>query len=121
MEKGDIMSKRTKTIIIAIVAIIVFEGVMIGSSIFKCENMTKQYGSEFAEEYKQAGTLDTIDYYKVLGYSPTKARVYYVSKAKESNEMIFEKKDNKWVMTSCKKIWAADGSARGFEFPYFII
>lgn len=93
---------------------------MVVGSIFKCENMTKKFGNEFSNGFKQAGNLEKIDYFKVLGYSENKARVYYVLKEKEGDEMIFEKRDNQWVVISVKKIWATDGSAKGFEFPYLI-
>jgi len=65
-----------------------------GVSLIKCEILTYQYGKEFDTIYKANTMMGEIDYLKVLDYSDTSARVYYVSINKSGGDILkFSKKN----------------------------
>jgi len=86
----------------------------------KTEYLTYRYGAVFAEEWKQCTMVEDVERCKVLEYSEDSARVYYVEKDRMAGqEFIFVRVDDDWKMTRWNTIWAKQGSADEFIWPYF--
>ena len=84
IRKGErTMSKEIKIILSVLTAILtailVLPFAIWGVSVLRCEILTNSCGDEFAEGYKQCNMIGDIEYLKVLDYSDSSARVYYVS------------------------------------------
>ena len=62
-------------------------------SIIRCEIITAQHGQEFENLYLQTRMIDENDYLKVMDYSNSTARVYYVRKHSMGNLITFNKQD----------------------------
>jgi hypothetical protein len=109
-----------KRIIIAVLIILgVFISIWLGA-IVKCEILTNLHGNEFTDGYKRTNMLNKIDYLKVLNYSDTTARIYYVSKGVRSDIIKFVKKDGEWELDKWERtVWDSTGSADGTMWPYF--
>ena len=88
------------------------------TSYIKCETLTLKHGNEFKTLYKYSGMIAEIDYLKVLDYSNTTAKIYYVSKDECGNLMYFLKKDDEWKSEKWETIWSSSGGADGFVWPY---
>lgn len=88
-----------------------------GGSLIKCEVNTFMYGNQFHDEYKQTNMISGTQKLKVLKYSENKAKIYYSNK-EYGNIIIFEKKNNKWIMDTWDTVWSRTGSADGFIWPY---
>ena len=110
-----------KIIKIIFIIIIVCFFVIWGLAIAKCEILTHQHGKEFNTIYKENTMMGEIDYLKVLDYSETSARVYYVSKNKTGGDiLIFSKKDGIWVYERWERtVWSKTGSASDIIWPYW--
>ncbi|NMC57637.1 MAG: hypothetical protein GYA50_10490 [Eubacteriaceae bacterium] len=109
-----------KRIIIAVLIIpCIFTLIWLGA-IAKCEILTNLHGNEFTDGYKKTNMLDKIDYLKVLEYSGTTARIYYVGDGVRGDIIKFIKKDSKWELDKWEgTVWDAIGSADGTAWPYF--
>jgi len=112
------MKKILKFIpIILVVCFLLFWGV----STLKCEVLTWQHGRSFPFPNDINSMCGEMDYLKVLKYTDTNARVYYVSDNRSvGNTATFIRHGNnceyyKWEKT----IWSKSGSADDFVFPYF--
>ena len=92
-----------------------------GIAVLKCEIMTFRFGEEFSTIYQENSMLGEIDYLKVLSYSGSHARVYYVSQNRSGgNVLVFQKQDDKWGYKNWERtVWSKQGSADGFIWPYF--
>ena len=92
-----------------------------GVSLIKCEILTYQYGKEFDTIYKANTMMGEIDYLKVLDYSDTSARVYYVSINKSGGDILkFSKKNGQWTYEAWERtVWAKGGSASEVIWPYW--
>ena len=89
------------------------------ASLVKCEVLTYKHGKEFESLYKQTNMLDKQKYCKVLDYSDTCARVYYVGVNRETGNVIwYIKKDGNWELDEWDTVWSKTGSADGFIWPY---
>ncbi len=91
-----------------------------GISILKCEILTYRYGSQFSIIYQENTMIGEIDYLKVLNYSDSTARVYYVSKNRTGGDiLIFSRLSNEWRYEKWERtVWSKSGSADGFIWPY---
>lgn len=90
-------------------------------SYIQCEQLTKTYGHEFSEAYLNYTMLGDIQYYKVLLYTETTAKVYYVTTDGGSgNILVFQKSElyDGWKFISWETVWSTTGSADGFVWPY---
>lgn len=68
-----------------------------GVSLGKCEILTAIHGDEFSELYKSNTMLGEQEYLKVLEYSDSSARVYYVGKDNSmANIICFVKREGQW-------------------------
>jgi len=86
------------------------------------EIKTVKYGDEFYDSYKQSNMINSIKSYKVLEYSDSKSKVYYISvynKSESGFVFHFEKSGEKWSMIGYDCIWSETGSAESFIWPYF--
>jgi hypothetical protein len=79
------------------------------------------HGNEFAEAYKENTMLGDMDYWKVLDYSATSARVYYVSVGNSSaNILSFTEENGQWKYDRWENtVWSTSGSADGIIWPYW--
>jgi len=89
-----------------------------GGSIIKCEITTVQHGKKFTDLYKDTNMISSVDYLKVLNYSDTSARIYYVSKGGMGNIITVIKQDGQWAYDKWETVWSTSGSADEFVFPY---
>lgn len=115
------MKKRTKVLIIvlAVVLVALLPFIMWGSSLLKCEILTKVYYNDFEYAWTDNIMLDEMEYFKVLDCDGETARVYYVSEGMDwASVLTFEKNDGKWVETQWECIWSKTGSASGVIYPY---
>ena len=90
-------------------------------SIARCEILTIKYGNKFQEIYHENTMMGEIDYLKVLDYSDTTARVYYVSANKSSGDILtFTKEKGIWTYDNWEKtVWSDTGSASSVIWPYW--
>ena len=77
------------------------------------------HGDEFETVYKENTMIGEIDYLKVLDYSDTSARVYYVGVDKAGgDEVIFFKRGGGWFVEKWYTIWSGrGGSASNVIWP----
>lgn len=120
IRKGErTMSKKIKIILSVLTAILVLPFAIWGVSVLRCEILTNSCGDEFAEGYKQCNMIGDIEYLKVLDYSDSSARVYYVSEDYFSgNVFTFTEENGVWKMEKWETVWSKYGSADGFLWPY---
>lgn len=106
-----------KKMLIAIVACLCLFWV---GSILKCEILTLLHGQQFLGLQEQTHMLGESDYLKVLDYSATAARVYYVSSNSSGGDILkFTKQDGNWTFSEWEKtVWSNSGSADDFMWPY---
>ena len=91
-----------------------------GIAILKCEILTYKYGYQFNTIYQENTMIGEIEYFKVLEYSDTYARVYYVSK-NSGNVLTFSKKSGEWKYDKWEQtVWSKTGSADDFIWPYIL-
>ena len=112
------MKKRIAVIlIIVLISPILYWGI----SLAKCEFLTGMYGKYFTENYRENTMIGEIDYLKVLDYSDSLARVYYVTENNGSGEiLVFSKENDVWVYKEWEKtVWATMGSADDIMWPYW--
>lgn len=109
-----------KVLKIALLLIVLVPLLFWAASIVKCEILTFQYGEQFEEIYKENTMMGEIDYLKILNYSDSSARVYYVSKNRSGGDiLIFAKKNGQWFYDRWETtVWSKMGSADGFVWPY---
>lgn len=90
------------------------------TSIVKCEILTYQHGMEFSNLYQSNTMIGEQQYWKVLEYSDTYARVYFVASNRNSgNILTFVRQNGVWVYNSWEEtVWSRSGSADGFVWPY---
>ncbi len=114
------MKKRKVLIIVlAVVLVALLPFIVWGSSLLKCEILTKIYYDDFEYAWTDNTMLDEMEYFKVLDCDGETARVYYVSEGVDSaNVLTFEKNDGKWVETQWECIWSKTGSASEVIYPY---
>ena len=106
--------------IIFLIPIIVFLAIWL-TSLAKCEVLTLVHGREFNTVYKQNTMMGDIDYLKVLDYTDTSARVYYVSAGRSAGDVLdFAKENGEWVYSDqWHTVWSATGSASEVIWPYW--
>ena len=108
-----------ETIIKIVLILIIVLTFIWGIEILKCEILTCRYGIDFDTIYREFTMLEEIEYLKVLNYTDSFARVYYVSKNRSSGDILFfAKEKNKWIVENWKTIWSKSGSADDFVWPY---
>ena len=84
------------------------------------EILTVKYGKQFAQEYRQSGLIENIEYYKVFSYDEHYAQVYYVEEGHSTrNFMVFARKGQEWKLESWQCLWSASGSADDFVWPFY--
>jgi hypothetical protein len=111
--------KRVTERIIAIVllAFVIFLCIW-AVSIIRCEILTALRGNEFTYGYKQTNMLDgEMDQLKVLDYSDTTARVYYID-WRGGDILHFTKKGAEWVYDGWETVWSKTGTADDVIWPY---
>ena len=92
-----------------------------GFPLARCEILTLTHGQEFAELYKENTMLGEQEYWKVLNYSETHARVYYVATNHlGANILSFVKKNDQWKYDKWEgTVWSKGGSASEVIWPYW--
>ena len=77
------------------------------------------HGTEFTTLYEETNMLGEQEYLKVLDYSDTLARVYYVGVDDSTGcVLIFVKQDGQWTFDKWDVVWSKTGSADDFLWPY---
>ncbi|MDL2281331.1 hypothetical protein LJC10_05715 [Selenomonadales bacterium OttesenSCG-928-I06] len=126
------MKKLLKILLMLLIGVVVLFFIYWGAAILKCEYLTCKYGKHFETGYKETNMIDSVGYFKVLDYSDTSARVYYVSTYKhiyknkeitnrDGNIISFTKKDEQWVYKSWERfVWSSRKSIddNDFIWPY---
>lgn len=112
------MKKTTVTIIVIFVIFLLLLTVAVVSPYIKAEYLTARYGDQFEGLEKQTNMLDGATYFKVLSYSETEAKVFYVS---DTGDVItFAKNQNgQWTMRDWNTVWSESGSADSLFWPYY--
>ena len=100
-------------LIVIVACLITFWGI----SIAQCEILTFQHGHEFEGMEETTNMLSKADYFKVLSYSDSNARVFYKSYY-NSNILEFMLQDGEWVLGNWQTVWSRSGSADDFMWPY---
>ena len=91
-----------------------------GISLAKCEILTLMHGDEFSEIYKENTMLGEQEHWKVLDYSKTSARVYYVGLNHSGADILtFVKENGKWRHDGWDTVWSTSGSADNVIWPYW--
>lgn len=90
------------------------------SSLVKYEYLTVCYGDQFTNAYSEHTMLATPDYLKVLSYTDSSAKVYYVKRGAGGNILTFVRSDNQseWQFAEWITVWSETGSASDFVWPY---
>lgn len=89
-------------------------------SIAKCEYLTWQHEKEFLLPKEVSSMINGKASKKVLTYSHSQARVYYVSSGNTSGDIItYVLIDGKWIFSGWKTSWSKTGSADDFVWHYF--
>lgn len=112
---------QMKKFVISIVSILVLCLLLVWIVPYiQCEILTAKYGDEFMDLEKSIQMIDEADYLKVLEYSETFARVYYVSDT-GGDILTFCKTDGAWNLErdGWETVWSKSGNADGFIWPYF--
>lgn len=101
---------------IAVLGITIFMMVW-GYALLKCEILTYLHWQEFYGLDKLNAPVIKSETVKVLEYSETKAKVYYVD---DRGGLILEfiKKDEQWISIRSKYVWSQGGTADGLMWPY---
>ncbi|MDL2281329.1 hypothetical protein LJC10_05705 [Selenomonadales bacterium OttesenSCG-928-I06] len=118
------MKKLLKILLILLIGVVFSFFIYWRLAILECERFTSEYGKEFETIYQENTSIGEIDYLKVLDYSDTFARVYYVSTYPEVGNacgdiVTFTKKDGQWVYNCWEKtVWSKKGNADDYIWPY---
>ena len=107
---------------ILIIGIIIFPIIIWLFALMKCEVLTLLHGDEFEKIYQENTMIGDIDYLKILDYSDTSARVYYVGYKKSGGDvLIFEKQNGVWKYAAWEQtVWSGTGgSASEVIWPYW--
>ena len=109
--------KSIRRIILAVFIMLAFFWL---SSLIKCEYLTVRYGDQFTNAYREHTMLATPDYLKVLSYTDSSAKVYYVKKGAGGNVLTFVRSDSQseWQFVEWITVWSKTGSASNFIWPY---
>ena len=91
-----------------------------GISYLKCEALTKKYGYQFEEIYKNHTMFEDPDDIKILEYEKTEAVVYYTTKGSGGDIVKYcrDREEGQWYFVSWETVWSLTGSASGFVWPY---
>jgi len=110
------MGKRfTAGLIIVVVLVIALVAPYI-----KNEYLTARYGDQFEELYKQTTMIERVDYLKVMEYTPTHAKICYVTKGENINVIEFSKiGSDDWQISAWRCMWSSTGSAGEFMYPFY--
>ena len=92
-----------------------------GISLGKCEILTLIHGDEFSELYKVNTMMGEHKYLKILEYSDSRARVYYVAKDNSmANILSFVRSGEQWEYDKWERcVWSISGSADSVIWPYW--
>lgn len=108
------MPKKNKIKIVLIIIILV----LLIFPYLKAEYLTARFGSQFYGLEQETRMLGPAKYYKVLSYSNSYAKVYYISDYSR-DLILFEKEDGNWNRIEWRTIWSKTGSADEFCWPYY--
>ena len=111
------MGKFIKRLVAVLFAALV---VFVAASYLRVEYYTIRYGEQFEELYTQTHMIDSVDYCKVLEYSPSRAKICYVKRKVDINVIEFSNIGSKeWQMSDWKCVWSATGSADDLMWPLY--
>ena len=110
------MKKVTKAIVVSLVLCFLLSWLL---PYLRYEYLTFQYGNAFVGLQKSTNMIDEVDGLKVLTYSDSRARVYYIGDT--GDILTFHKVNGFWELEDggWVTVWSKTGSADGFVWPYF--
>ena len=134
------MKKRILWSVLVIMAVIL--AAFLSRPYFQVERLTKKYGLEFEERYKDNGYCESIDYLKVFKYHDESVDISYLDNRKLKNRLnnlgedyalvlyiednhsfaelyVFHDEGDRWVLSEWNTIWSYSGSADSFMWPYY--
>jgi hypothetical protein len=89
-----------------------------GYALLRCEILTHLHWQEFYGYDVLNRITDTLGTVKVLEYSDTKAKVYYID-SRGGIIIEFAKKGEQWGFSGWDVIWSDSGSASDVIWPYW--
>lgn len=110
------MNKIIKAIVVSLVLCFLLSWLL---PYLRYEYLTFQYGNTFAGLQNSTHMIDEVDNLKVLTYSDSHARVYYIGNT--GDILTFRKVNGSWELENggWVTVWSKTGSADGFIWPYF--
>lgn len=110
------MNKIIKAIVVSLVLCFLLSWLL---PYLRYEYLTLQYGNSFAELQNSTHMIDEVDNLKVLTYSDSHARIYYIGNT--GDILTFRKVNGSWELEdgSWVTVWSKTGSADGIIWPYF--
>lgn len=90
---------------------------VLGGFVRRCEILTLLHGHEFKDAYKEDTMLREQSNWKVLDYSATYARGYYVDE-QGGDILEFTRQGDQWAFAKWETIWSKTGSADEIMWPY---
>ena len=133
--RGKFVSKSKIIVLILLAPVGMFITFWVGS-IIHAEILTFRHGYKFEEihyeEPRIYNSIGALEYLKVLSYSETTARVYFVTVNRcgglafseigdrlGGHIFIFSNEDGHWEVAEQERVvWSKTGSADGFLWPY---
>ena len=110
--------KRLCSMVLACAALL-FAGYW-GVSVLRCEYWTHKHKEEFKGLHIEHTMFGPSDYVRILEYTDTTAKVYYVGRGHGGNVVYYcrANSDSQWEFARWETIWSSSGSASGFIWPY---
>lgn len=113
------MKKIIKIIILIAVIDFLFIWIL---SLAKCEILTIKHGHEFGDDlFKENTMIGEKEYIKIINYTDTYARIYYVGIKMSHGEILsFSKENGQWKYENWERtVWSDTGSASEVIWPYW--
>ena len=106
--------------LILLIPLAIFMLVWVGS-IIRFEMLTSTHGHNFNELYRENTMIGEVGFFRVLYYSDSFARVYFVSGNRSAGDILtFSNENGQWVYNSWERtVWSTTGSADDFIWPYW--
>lgn len=108
------MIKKGKNLLLLLLIIMI---IFLAKPYIKAEILTHKYGEQFRNLYEQTGFIDNVKMFKVLNYADNDAVVYYDNSI--SVFICYFSKSDEWELYDWKCVWAKDGNANEWIYPYY--
>lgn len=112
--------KNKKRLIIIIVALVLI--CILAFPYIKAEYYTYKYGEQFEDLYLLTNMISDVEFYRVVEYADTRAKVYYVESGGLTTNYVYfirENESEEWKMSQWETVWSKYGSASDAAWPYY--